>query len=243
MLTMFLDESGDHNLAVIDPQYPVFVLGGVIADSEYAVGEMTTQVRQFKLSVFGRDDLVLHTADIARNKNGFERLKEPDFRSYFYENLNALMSRLEYKVVACAIKKDVHAARYGIAALDPYMLSLRVLVERFCYEIGGVEHGGQIVVERRDPVLDRQLELAWTDLTIRGTDFVSPSRVRRRIDGLVMRSKQECLAGLELADLVVSPIGRFVLGRPIKEDFRIIESKFRQLGRGYQGPGLVVLPK
>jgi hypothetical protein len=29
---MFLDESGDHNLTVIDPQYPIFVLGGIIAD-------------------------------------------------------------------------------------------------------------------------------------------------------------------------------------------------------------------
>ena len=29
MKVLFLDESGDHNLSVIDPQYPMFVLGGV----------------------------------------------------------------------------------------------------------------------------------------------------------------------------------------------------------------------
>ena len=33
MKVLFLDESGDHNLAVIDPQYPLFVLGGVIVAS------------------------------------------------------------------------------------------------------------------------------------------------------------------------------------------------------------------
>jgi len=32
MKVLFLDESGDHSLNVIDPQYPVFVLGGVIVD-------------------------------------------------------------------------------------------------------------------------------------------------------------------------------------------------------------------
>lgn len=61
---MFLDESGDHSLTVIDPQYPVFVLGGVIVDRAYASGEMARRVRQFKLDLFGRDDLILHTADI-----------------------------------------------------------------------------------------------------------------------------------------------------------------------------------
>ena len=36
MKVLFLDESGDHNLSVIDPSYPIFVLGGVIVDQDYA---------------------------------------------------------------------------------------------------------------------------------------------------------------------------------------------------------------
>jgi 23S rRNA U2552 (ribose-2'-O)-methylase RlmE/FtsJ len=39
MKVLFLDESGDHNLSVIDPQYPLFVLGGVIMDLDYAKGQ------------------------------------------------------------------------------------------------------------------------------------------------------------------------------------------------------------
>ena len=44
---MFLDESGDHSLRVIDPQYPMFVLGGVIVDRDYAENELDERVRQF----------------------------------------------------------------------------------------------------------------------------------------------------------------------------------------------------
>ena len=33
MKILFLDESRDHSLSVIDPQYPVFVLGRVIVDA------------------------------------------------------------------------------------------------------------------------------------------------------------------------------------------------------------------
>ena len=62
-------------------------------------------------------------------------LKDKDFRAYFYQELNSLMRDLQYTVVACAIHKDNHLSRYGVAALDPYLLSLDILVERFGFEI------------------------------------------------------------------------------------------------------------
>jgi hypothetical protein len=51
------------------------------------------------------------------------------------------------------------------------------------------------------------------------------------------------LTGLEIADLVVSPIGRHVIGKPAHEDWRIVESKLRRKREEYAGAGLVVLPK
>jgi hypothetical protein len=119
VMVMFIDESGDHNLTVIDPQYPIFVLGGIIADRAYAEREITAAVRQFKNDVFGRDDICLHTSDIVRNRNGFERMKEPEFRARFYRELNALMEGLQFSVVACAIRKDEHLSRYGRPSTRP----------------------------------------------------------------------------------------------------------------------------
>lgn len=244
MKVLFLDESGDHSLSVVDPQYPVFVLGGIIVDQAYAEGEMDERVRRFKLELFGRDDLILNTADIARNRNGFERMIEPEFRERFYGELNRLMRELDYTVVACVIRKDAHLARYGEAALDPYMLSLGVLVERFCFEVGNVAEGGLIVAERRGPTLDRQLELAWLSLTTQGTRYLQARTIKRRIVGMRASHKRENVSGLQLADLVVSPVGRYVLGKAAHEDFRIVEAKLRRRGAsGYGGTGLVVLPK
>ncbi len=59
------------------------------------------------------------------------------------------MRELDYQVVACAIRKNEHLQRYGVAALDPYMMSLDVLVERFCMDVGNTRGGGLIVAERR----------------------------------------------------------------------------------------------
>lgn len=244
MKVLFLDESGDHNLTAIDPQYPLFVLGGVITEQAYAETTLAEKIKEFKLELFGRDDIILHTADITRNRNGFERMKEASFRERFYSSINKLMQDAVYKVVACVIQKEAHNSRYGLAALDPYLLSLDVLVERFCFEIGDVENGGVIIAEKRDPTLDRELELAWLNLKIKGTRYIQAKDIDKRIAGLNLRSKSANIAGLQLADLVVSPIGRHVLGKPAKEDFKIVKDKFRRDFKGrHHGYGLVVLPK
>jgi Protein of unknown function (DUF3800) len=241
---LFLDESGSHNLTVIDPNYPVFVLGGVLLDRDYAEGELEYKLRAFKRDLFGNENLILHTADLTRNRNGFEAMKDKAFREQCYLKLNQLMRELEYRVIACVIKKDGHLSRYGVSALDPYMFSLEVLVERFAMEVGNHWHGGEIVAECRSLELDKELGLAWENLRVQGSRFVTATEIRNRIVGVTARPKLANVAGLQLADLVVTPIGRFVLGKPVHEDFRIVESKFRCDASGnYWGRGLVVLPK
>ena len=244
MKILFLDESGDHNLAVIDPNYPVFVLGGVIVDQEYADGPLTETLDQFKYDLFGRTDIILHTVDITRNKNGFESLGLPQLRNQFYERLNSLVSDLEYTVIACAVRKNDHFRHYGTAAIDLYRLSLHSLAEIFCDEIGAVRNGGMIVAESRNPTLDQDLEYSWSSLRRRGSGYSGIEKIRDRISSLSLHSKRRNIAGLQLADLVVSPIGRHILGKSDKDDWQIIEQKLR---RGPHGEiadyGLVLLPK
>ena len=244
MKAMFLDESGDHSLEVIDHQYPMFVLAGVIMEKEYAEGELEARMMDFKKALFGRTDIILHSADITRNQKGFEQMKDRTFREQFYAKLNALVASLDFRVVACAIRKEEHLQRYGVSALDPYMLSLHVLVERFCFEIGSVPGGGIIVAERRGPTLDHELELAFLNLKIQGTRYLRAIQIENRIAGLHLRKKSENVAGLQLADLVATPIGRHVLGKGDHKDYQIIESKFRRDWHGsHEGYGLVVLPR
>lgn len=106
------------------------------------------------------------------------------------------------------------------------------------------EGGGLIVAERRDTTLDHELDLAWLNLKIQGTRFMQAQQVERRILALNLRDKKANLAGLQLADLVVTPIGRKVLGKTVKEDYQVVEQKYRRSPKGkIDGYGLVVLPK
>jgi len=232
----------------MDPQYPVFVLGGCIVDLDYHDGHMTSELNKYKIDIFGRDDFILHTADITRRRGIFKILTDKNIRERFYLETNKLMSSLDYTIVACCIKKEDHLRKYGLAAMDPYMLSLRILVERFVLEIKKRRalrmRKGIIVAEARDETLNNQLRLSWIDLRTGGTEYVSATEVRGHINELHIRDKSQNIAGLQIADLIVSPIGRHILGKKAKADWDIIKEKFRR-GRDdrYKGFGLVVLPK
>jgi hypothetical protein len=244
MKVIFLDESGDHNLEIIDQQYPVFVLAGAVFDYEYYIKKVKGKIKKFKKDLFQNDKIILHTADIYRNKNGFEKMKDEKFRNKFYHKLNKLIHEIDFKIIACAIKKEKHFKKYGINALDPYLLSLEFVVERFIFSLDSCKERGVIVAESRNRQLDNQLELAWMNLKIKGTKYIEPSRITDKIKDFKIISKSKRIGGLEIADLVASPIGRNIIGKKNKEDFNIIKSKFRRNNQGHiLGHGLVIFPK
>ena len=122
MLHLYLDESGDHSLRHIQPSYPLFVLGGVILADDDAVAAAEAAMAAFKRRWFGAARVVLHTADLVLNRGAFVALKDVALRGRFFDDLNELLLRLEFSVMACAVRE----------AIDPYLLALTVLVERFC---------------------------------------------------------------------------------------------------------------
>ena len=244
MKVLYLDESGDHNLKAIDPNYPIFVLGGVIVDKEYADGPLTQAFDDFKQRMFGSSDIVLHTADIARNRNGFEELKNSEFRAHFYTELNSVMQELYYEVVACAIRKRDYIERYGTDAIDPYRLGLRVMVEFLCQAVERRGNGGTIIAEKRGEPLDQEALDTWTILRTRGSLYVEADVISNSIQNLELSDKKDNIAGLQLADLVVTPIGRHIMGKPDNVDWQIVERKFRRRANGdSKNCGLVTFPK
>lgn len=242
MKALYLDESGEHNPSAGSVDYPIFVLGGIITDKGYADGTLTESLNDFKRRVIGRTDVVLHTADIARNRRGFEALRDPHYRKQFYERLNTLMRDLQYSVIACVIRKDTPDFRQ-FSARDLYLVCFEAIVELFCQEVGDVRDGGIIIAENRSsPPLNRALERHWSNLRTRGAGRTPGKAIADRILALNLRAKSDNIAGLQVADLVVSPIGRHLLGKQDFEDWRIVADKLcRNTSGQTAGYGLTVL--
>ena len=245
MKVMFLDESGNHNLKKINSVYPIFVLAGVIVDRAYDRTVIDPRMREFKRRFLGTEDIVLHTVDMVRGRYGFESMQNPAFREEFYESLNAMLDELDYKIIACAIKLDEYVARYGANAPDPYMDSLNVLVERFCMDLEDETDAGFICAEMRNPHLDRALRRAWDDICEWGTGSLGPSEIDEKIVHLTLKNKKPNVAGMQLADLVATAVGRSVIAKPahgneVSRD--VVMRKIRRVSGVYEGHGLVVRP-
>lgn len=251
MKILFIDETGDHSLAKIDKQYPVFVLSGVIVDENYHDQKLTKALDELKKRHFGTDAIALHGKEMthpqsARNKLYLQFLN-PDFRKKFYKDFEYLLSKADISIVACVIMKSKHFANYGLEAKDPYLLSFDNLLNRLIFDLSDDEKG-KIVAESRNSVLDNQLEIAYLTTRIEGTNKVRPAEIKLKLDSSIQfMKKSDNVAGLEIADMVASPIARHFLGkreRPGQQlSYASVFSKVRSIKGRWENIGITVLPK
>lgn len=97
---VYVDESGDHSLTTIDPDYPVFVLSFCIFRKAEYSHALTPAIRQLKFATFGHDMVVLHEAEIRRKKGAFSRLsKEP--REAFLNALTDIIGAADFQSRGC----------------------------------------------------------------------------------------------------------------------------------------------
>ena len=251
MLTLYIDESGDHNLQKINPYYPCFVLGGVLVDENYHDHVITPEMNLLKMRFFNTSNVALHLYDVKRQRGAFGPLSVASTRNEFWAKWRQLMEQWDYKVIACVIDKPKYVARYGPNADDPYDYAFKVLVERLTLHLKDCDDRGRIVAEARRRDLDNRLKRVYKRFERHGTTagasgdiYVQPKAIQERISGIELKTKLDNVPGLQLADFLMNPIGRHTLGKPDGPGWRIAEMKFRRNpdDGAYHGWGLIELP-
>lgn len=109
---MFVDESGDHSLESINPEWPRFVLSFCIFPIDAYVNAVTPGIRKLKFDFFGHDLVVLHEHDIRKKKGEFSQLNKEQ-RDEFLNRLTDVIAATEVTVIAVVIDKKRHKARYS----------------------------------------------------------------------------------------------------------------------------------
>jgi hypothetical protein len=238
---VFVDESGDHGLAAIDPEYPVFVLTFCIIEKSAYAAELCPAIARLKFKYFGHDGVVLHEHDIRKQKPPFGLLTNREHRERFLSDLDAIVASAPITVVASVIRKDLHAARYQSPA-NPYLLAMEFGLERvarFLEEKGQQGRLTHVLFECRGKKEDAEVELEFRRV-------VDRLGARGLYDGLdiVLLDKKSNSCGLQISDLLARPIGRHVLkpGQPNRA-WETISTKLRRSRTGEaKGWGLKVFP-
>jgi Protein of unknown function (DUF3800) len=126
---VYADESGDHSLTSIDPQFPVFVLAFCILKKATYINHVVPAFQRLKFSFWGHDGVVLHGHEIRKEKGDFHILRVPASRAAFLSQLSGVIETADFMIIAAVIDKQRHVARYAEPA-DPYEIALVFCMER-----------------------------------------------------------------------------------------------------------------
>jgi hypothetical protein len=238
---IYVDESGDHGLASIDPDYPIFVLNFCIFEQKHYADAVVPALNHFKFRWFGHDVVVLHEHDIVKQKAPFGFLQNPSRRERFLTELTEIVEQAEFNLVSAVIDKRRLVSRYASPG-NPYEIGLRFCMERawaFLKERGQDGRQTAVIVERRGKREDDDLELVFRQVCDGENRWGKMPTL-----SFVPADKRVNSPGLQMADLTARPIGRHVLapGQPNRA-YDIIAAKFRRSPTGkIDGWGLKIFP-
>lgn len=237
---IYVDESGDHSLESINPEYPLFVLSFCIFRKDAYASTMTPAVRKLKLETFGHDMVVLHEIDIRKKKGAFAKLGK-EAREAFLNRLTDIVQVEDFKLVAVVIDKNKLKARYANPG-HPYHLAMEFGLERiyrYLKIMGQDDRLTHLVCEARGAKEDAELELEFRRIRDGSNYFHQPLPFE-----LMIADKKTNSEGMQLADLTARPIGLSVL-RPDQKNraLAVLEEKFcrGETGRK-EGVGLKIFP-
>ena len=243
---VYVDESGDHSLASINPDFPVFVLALCVIHKRHYAEKIIPAVEKLKFNYFGHDSVVLHEHDIRKQKGAFAFLSHLPTRIEFVRLLSSIMEVSNFILIACVVDKARMSKSEG-ASTNPYHIALDICLEslrEFLVEKKQDHLQTHVVVECRGKKEDRELELEFRRIC----DGNNSGNRQLPFD-VVFADKKTNLAGLQLADLVARPVGlNYIRPAQTNQAFDMLKKKFyceggrECVGGGYENVGLMIYP-
>lgn len=161
---VFADESGDHGLQTIDPQFPVFALVFCVFDKTSYTEEIEPAFRRLKFKYFGHDAAILHEREIRKQAPPFTFLRyDTERRNAFMADVNAIMASVRFHAYCAVIDKLKHRERYA-DPWNPYEIAMHFCMEKLSDRLVADGQRGRlthVLFEARGREEDRQLELEF----------------------------------------------------------------------------------
>lgn len=207
---VFADESGDHGMVSIDPQYPVFALTFCVLRKDDYITTVVPAMQRFKFGIWGHDTVVLHEHEIRKSLGPFGLLRtDRALRSRFFDEMNALMEAAPMTIFASVIDKERHRAKY-VNPWNPYEIALHFCMERLHLMLTAEKQHGRtvhVVFESRGAKEDAELELEFRRIAGNDSHWGYRRHDFSRFDFQpVFIPKAANAPGLQLADLTARPI-------------------------------------
>jgi len=101
---VYVDESGDHGVERIDPDYPVLVLAFCVFHKRHDAHTVVAEIESLKFRHFGHDIVVLHEHDIRTEKGSFLFGGRQE-KERFLDELTGVIEAGNFILISCVIRK------------------------------------------------------------------------------------------------------------------------------------------
>jgi hypothetical protein len=210
---LFIDDSGDDQVKSCSKSTERYLcLTGLCFDRLYHDRQVFPELEKLKSVVFGSNQeapVVLHRDDIIKKRPPFNRLADPRVNAEYESKLIEIFSRSNYLVFTVFLDKFEWCRKYPNWNKNVYQVCLENLIERYALWLQSVDSVGDVVIEERGKKEDRELRASYNRLYQYGNNTMK-SLFSKRISSsnLKISRKKDNIAGLQLADLVVTPLQR-----------------------------------
>ena len=208
----------------VDPQFPVFVLMGLLVGELYYARTLVPRVKELKRQYLSDPTALLHSRDIRRCEGVFSFLRDSGPRKdSFYLAINQLFLNSRIRLLAVAIDKQ-RLQGHSLIPLNPYNVSPSQLLSLVCGPPRAVGASrpqiSAIIAESRGGREDKELQHEFQQLRRTGLESYGAPDVQDRRPGTVQHlfpsridfaRKSLAISGLELADLAAYPVARAVM--------------------------------
>lgn len=204
---IYVDESGDHSIASINPRYPLFVLSFCIIRKDVYAHSISPALRMLKFSIFGHDMVVFHEHEIRKKLGAFSTLGKSQ-REHLLESLSDLIAQSSFTIAPIVIDK-LTLKHHGSDLPHVYHLAMRLGLERvykFLCSKGQGDLKSHVIFEARGRMEDLALEVEFRRVCDSQNSLKKPLPFE-----IVLADKKTNSGGLQLADMVARPIGLSVL--------------------------------
>ncbi len=213
---------------------PVFVLAFCIFSKKEYIAGAVKRIKEFKFAFWGHDMTVLHSSKLRKQLDDFQFLNDRIKRVAFINELNMTIENSPFEIISMGIDKR-YLKENDSQLSNPYELSLKYCVEgvyQFLQEKKQDRKLTHIVIESRGKKEDKDLEIAFKEIIEihKSLQAVYPIKI-------IFADKKINSIGLQVADLVAYPIGRFMtFPEQLNPAFEIVQRKFVRypdhLGKG-----------
>ena len=232
---VFVDETGDHALQTIDPEYPIFGLAFCIFHKSDYQKILSPALQALKLDYWGHDNIILHEHSIRKEKGPFGLLRtDADLRNNFMERLGKIIDETPFSVVSSIINKTKLKQRYA-NPYNPYEIGLLFCMERTLSFLQQKNQQGRkvtIIFEGRGKKEDNDLELEFRRICDNKTSlsYYKSTDFSQITFDMIFSQKSLNVPGLQIADLIARPIGLKCL-RPTQSNiaYDIVKKKIWEI--------------